>query len=469
MIKIIIITFLSITAFSQEKMALGDLKIFETKSENNQKIELGFKFLHNFMYNQAQYEFEKALSLQENPWAYIGLLASYHHSLWHFTDYTKASKVLPKVYKYTKQDNLSAKILRAYVTLYKTHDKHKFSNAIAKIYQEYPNNAEVAAVYGLSLMADKDDLKNSRNVLLKALVKYPNHPGLLHYNIHAHDVDDLSIVKTAMPYAEHYFKIAPNASHGQHMPSHLHVRLGMWDNSITSNKASIAASNKICNYYKQDAFCDYENKLHAIEWLHYSYLQAGKDKEAEQVLKDLGLVRKDKYSVEINNIYTVMLSRSILYGLDRESEQIKPIITKDYTHYWAVYSEVSWLIAKAVTQGNLANIEKIINRLKQIDKLCKREDRGIKVYIKLGIMQSEAALELARGNESEAIKTLIKAQDVEYEFMHSSSPPSLGLLTASEYLAAIYKSKGDLVKYSSIMDKIQKMFPKKREYKIFDR
>src|SRR6202012_3712602 len=78
--------------------------------------------------------------------------------------------------------------------------------------------------------------------------------------------------------ARAYSRIAPSAPHALHMPSHIFTRLGMWDDSITSNLAARAAA------HQQD---DIGEELHAMDYLVYAYLQMGRDQQAAQVIQQL--------------------------------------------------------------------------------------------------------------------------------------------------------------------------------------
>src|SRR5262249_40916120 len=72
--------------------------------------------------------------------------------------------------------------------------------------------------------------------------QYPDHPGVTHYLIHSYDFPALA--DRGVPAANKYAKIAPAAPHAQHMPAHIYSMVGMWDASIASNLASVAAARK---------------------------------------------------------------------------------------------------------------------------------------------------------------------------------------------------------------------------------
>jgi tetratricopeptide (TPR) repeat protein len=107
-------------------------------------------------------------------------------------------------------------------------------------------------------------------------LKYPQHPGITHYLIHAYDNAELA--PKGLAAARAYAKIAPSAPHALHMPSHIFTRLGLWDDSIASNLAARKAA------HEQG---DIGEELHTMDYLVYAYLQNGRYSEAAQVLQQL--------------------------------------------------------------------------------------------------------------------------------------------------------------------------------------
>jgi tetratricopeptide (TPR) repeat protein len=137
--------------------------------------------------------------------------------------------------------------------------------------------------YALALLAnaspsDKTHAKQKKAAdILEPLYRvHPQHPGMAHYLIHAYDNAELA--QRGVPMARAYSQIAPAAPHALHMPSHIFTRLGMWDDSIASNIASRDAARRAE---------DTGEELHAMDYLVYAYLQAGRDSEAAQVIQQL--------------------------------------------------------------------------------------------------------------------------------------------------------------------------------------
>ncbi len=112
-----------------------------------------------------------------------------------------------------------------------------FLSSIANVSKTYPNEADIRVLWGLSLLnvaydrefedqIEPKSMIESREVLKTALKMEPNHPGALHYLIHAYDVNQVDVAEKASDYALIYNKTVLTLSHAQHMPAHIWMRTG---------------------------------------------------------------------------------------------------------------------------------------------------------------------------------------------------------------------------------------------------
>ena len=126
-----------------------------------------------------------------------------------------------------------------------------------------------------------DSLENQKKaiaILNPLFEKYPDHPGVAHYVIHATDRPELA--PQGLAAARRYAAIAPDSPHALHMPSHIFVRLGLWQDSINSNIASAASAARLAEMHKAEA----HYQTHAMDYLNYSYLQSGQETKAREVI-----------------------------------------------------------------------------------------------------------------------------------------------------------------------------------------
>jgi hypothetical protein len=101
-----------------------------------------------------------------------------------------------------------------------------------------------------------------------------HHPGALHYLIHAYD--DPIHAPLGLRAARLYGKVAPAASHAQHMPSHIFFALGMWDDAIKANVASLKIAR-----------AQHDGGYHSLVWLTYAYLQEDRRRDAEELVRSV--------------------------------------------------------------------------------------------------------------------------------------------------------------------------------------
>src|SRR6266513_2113787 len=172
--------------------------------------------------------------------------------------------------------------------------EQKYLKAMEALYRHYPGDHEGAAFYAFALNdSDRDDDPTHANrkaaaaILEKLFLLEPNHPGVAHYLVHTYDCPGMA--ELGLPAARRYAQIAPAAPHALHMPSHIFARLGMWQEDIASNLASLAAAKR--------AASGTESRLHAMDFLEYAYLQTAQDSEAKAIegeavaLKNEGFTR----------------------------------------------------------------------------------------------------------------------------------------------------------------------------------
>lgn len=161
-----------------------------------------------------------------------------------------------------------------------------YRDAMAELSAKHPEDHEAAIYYALALaqaepLGDKLHAQRLKaGAILEALFKQePEHPGLAHYIIHAYDVPDLA--PRALAAAREYGKIAPDAPHALHMPSHTFTRVGYWQESIESNIAAAQAAEREHQYGEE---------LHTMDYRVYAYLQTGQDEAARKLLEDIPVV-----------------------------------------------------------------------------------------------------------------------------------------------------------------------------------
>ena len=282
---------------------------FETScsAEAAAHFQRGLGWLHSFEYADAAASFGEAAKADPSCGiAYWGVAASYYHPLWappSAAELGKANAALAAAKSAGAKSRRERDYIAAIETFYRDSASrdHKtralaYSEAMGQLHRRYPDDREAAVFYALSLIAagtmDQDPAfareKEAGAILNQVLAQAPDHPGVAHYLIHSFDYPPLA--ELALPAARRYAGIAPASPHAQHMPSHIFVRLGLWDEAIKSNLASEAAAR--AHAQRQGLAGSSSERLHAMDYLAYGYLQTGQDSQAERVLAELNAIQR---------------------------------------------------------------------------------------------------------------------------------------------------------------------------------
>ncbi|WP_224484615.1 tetratricopeptide repeat protein [Robertkochia aurantiaca] len=260
-------------------------------------FEEGLLLLHSFEYEDARQAFRQAI--EEDPlmgMAYWGEAMTYNHPLWSEQETEKAREVLSKLYgndKIKAEHPLEKDLIRSLSVLYeedrtKAERDKNYAAFMKELYDKYPDNHEVGAFYALSLLGsvengrDVEVYEQGANIASEILEENPEHPGALHYLIHSYD--DPGHAHLALDAADAYARVAPDASHALHMPSHIYVAMGMWEQVVNSNEDSYQASLTRMN---DKSLGDDARGYHAFHWLEYGLLQQGRFGEAEEMVRDM--------------------------------------------------------------------------------------------------------------------------------------------------------------------------------------
>ena len=281
--------------------ALGTVHFETSCNETAQRrFDRAMRYQHSFWYTASREVYEEALKADpECAIAYWGIALSYLNNPHGPIPTPNLPLGLAAIEK-AKAANAKTRRERDYIdalsVMYVDYDKtthearvQSYLKAMEALAARYPADDEAQIFYAITLNvaaspADKtyaNQLKGAA-ILEPILERQPQHPGVAHYLIHLYDYPP--IAAKGLPSALRYAKIAPNAPHAQHMPSHIFTRVGYWKESIAANTASVQAAK---------AGKEIGDQLHGQDYLVYAYLQLGQDKEALGVVNDIAAARPD--------------------------------------------------------------------------------------------------------------------------------------------------------------------------------
>ncbi|TVR51234.1 MAG: hypothetical protein EA425_07530 [Puniceicoccaceae bacterium] len=166
-------------------------------------------------------------------------------------------------------------------------------DAQQKVHEAYPEDVDAAAFYALAEVCyamtqfsphqERDFTREKRagEIIESYFEDHPEHPGLFHYLIHAYDSPQLA--ERALETAREYDKLAPESVHALHMPSHIFVRLGYWEETAEWNERSAEAAVREMD----DDFHATAHYVHALDYMMFAYLQMGDDAKAKETLRQV--------------------------------------------------------------------------------------------------------------------------------------------------------------------------------------
>jgi hypothetical protein len=296
-----------------------------------------------------------------------------------------------------------------------------YEKAMEQVYLRYPEDREAAVFYALALDAtaqptDKTyaNQEKAGALLEKVFAEEPNHPGVAHYLIHSYDYP--SLADRALVAARSYAKIAPAVPHALHMPSHIFIRLGLWQEAIHSNRASAAAAKE----YGLKAFPGraWDQELHALDYLVYAYLQGAQEQEAKGVLDEISRMRKAE--PENGTSAYALTAIPARYVLERRAWAEASSLTLYPSAFpWDRYrwAEANVYFARALgaaRSGNTANAQKEVEKLQSLhDTLVEAKQSYWAEQVEIQRRAAAAWLAQAEGKSEGALQLMRSAADLE--------------------------------------------------------
>ena len=382
-------------------------------------FERGVALLHSFGYNNAAKQFGEVEQREPScAIAYWGDAMTRYHQLWDRpskSDLEAGWQVIQKAQAVNPKNDRERLYIEAAAAFYRDPDNRSYesrwadySQALLKLHDRYPDDHEAAAFYALSLLAsphagDNDfaDRKKAVRILETLFATQPNHPGVAHYLIHA--CDNPEMAKQGLSAARRYAQIAPASPHAVHMPSHIFARLGLWQDDIQSNLASKAAAEK------QSQTPD---RLHAMLFLEYAYLQTGLDNQAKAIETEALKVSKQGFEGDREGyFYYAQVYFPALLALEMKSW--KDILALQPPagagpEYQAI---VDW--AQAVAAGHLHEAASARTAVAKYDTALEAVKKTAYAYVadrmSIGRDEAHAWLAIAEGEDAEAIRLLTQA------------------------------------------------------------
>jgi hypothetical protein len=377
-----------------------------------------------------------ALSLWSNPFA-AGMKAASQQQ-----DGRQAAERGQALAAKTERERAYVKaVSRLYADFEKTPQRARllaYRDAMADVAARYPQDHEASIFYALSLAASEEPTDKTyasrlkAGALLEALfAKEPDHPGLAHYIIHTYDVPPLAA--RALPAAQRYSTIAPDAPHALHMPSHTFTRVGYWQDSIDGNLGAATAAR----HEGQTA-----EELHALDYQAYAYLQTAQDEAARLLVESLPEVGA-RFNPKLVSSgaappsagYFALAAIPARYALERQDWKTAAQLEVRETPF--PYTEAMTHFARGLAAAHLGDIERARASQEALAGINERLTKSNEAYwaqqVEIQRRAVSAWLALAEGHTDDALREMKTAAELEDSTEKSAVTPG-PLLTARELL-----------------------------------
>jgi tetratricopeptide (TPR) repeat protein len=393
-------------------------------------FERGVALLHSFWYEEAQKEFQQiAIDDPHCAMAHWGSAMSLWHQLWNNPDANVITHGLDEVHQAKTTDGPTTPREKAYIAAIAAfysdskklnHDARAkaYSNAMKTVYEKFPEDHEAAVFYALSLLASQphDDAtfanrKAAAVILEKLFATEPDHPGVAHYLIHAYDKPQLA--QLGLPAARRYAQVAPASPHALHMPSHIFARVGLWQDDINSNLASIAATRKTAAMHMGGE----GHQFHAMDFLFYAYMQSGRDSDARALIEEIRAMpnkKDDMYGKGFDPHAAAFAHLTALYPIEMHDWSSAAALSPMDVAGTAENSVIYW--ARAIGSAHLHkpdDVRKDIAAIESIHQTLVENKSDFADAVEDDRKQAQAWLAFADGKYDDAVEALRPIADKE--------------------------------------------------------
>lgn len=459
----------------------GSVDFEMTCNEKAKKdFNLAIELLHSFEYDESEKVFAKVIDeTPECAMAYWGVAMCNFHPLWTpptELELQKGSKVIGIANTISKKSERESAYINAIATFYQDWNKTdhhtrciNYEKAMGKIHTAYPDDKEAAIFYALSLDASANpndktyiNQKKAGSILNALYPSEPNHPGIIHYIIHTYDYPGLA--ELALPAARKYAAVAPNSAHALHMPSHTFTRLGLWDECIKSNLASVASAK--CYAEQSGIKGHWDEELHGMDYLMYSYLQKGENKLANEQLKYLETIHEvHPANFKVAYAFAAIPARFLLENKNwyrAATLQMAPANFSWLQFPWQESIIHFTRLLGAAHLGNIKNANIELEKLKLLhDTLEQQKDEYKSQQVAIQIKTGEAWIQFAKEKTTVALNLMKLAADMEDGTeKHPVTPgevlPARELL--GDMLLQINQYENALLAYEAVLQKCPNRF-----------
>lgn len=352
---------------------------------------------------------------------------------------------------------------------------HAYAKAMREVVAKYPDDPHARTMLAEALMVihawdywhgdgrPKEWTPEILDVLEKGLEDHPRHTGLIHYYIHA--VEASKRPDRALGSADILRDLVPGAGHLVHMPSHIYIRTGRYQDGVEANEKAILVDSEYITQCRQQGIYPVAYVPHNRHFLWAMATMQGNSKKAimaanhmanhidQQLMKEPGYGTLQHYWVTPIYAYVRFGKWNEIMNLPKPDADLK-------------YPLAVWHYARGVAFTGMGELEKAKAELTALKKISKDDElKNITVWeindaysvIKIASLALEGELEGKSGNYARSAEVFNTAIELEDNLNYNE--PSDWHYPIRQSLGAIYLEAGEFDKAEQVYKEDLLTFP----------
>ena len=430
-------------------------------AQAQRSFERGLALLHHMTYPQARESFQQAAALDPHcAMAHWGIAMTLFQPLWPTRpDVTARQRgwnelqVALQLQPQTGRERQYIATAQAFFADPAGEDYwlriRRWEQASATLHRSLPDDDEASAFYALAHLAtvppdvvSRTNADESAAILLRVYEANPDHPGAMHYLVHANDVPGRE--RELLEITRKYESVAPGNPHALHMPTHIYTRLGDWDGVIRGNL--LAADAALEFPAGEHGELVWDEFPHAIEYLVYAYLQQGDEDSAHAQLDRLAATERLEPSFKTAFHIASTRARYALERQDWEAAASLPVrqpASLDWDRFpWPEAISVYAQGLGAARLGRMTDARAASRRLAALEaKAARTGEELFARNIRVLRLEVEAWTEQLEGRPDAAIDRMQEAAELETSTPKHAVTPA-PTLPAHELLGDLWMAQG---------------------------
>lgn len=177
-----------------------------------------------------------------------------------------------------------------------------YADAMREVARQFPDDLDAQALFAEAMMdlrpwdywtktgEPNPGTTEIVSTLERAIKRDRNHPGACHLYIHAVEA---ATPQLAVPCAERLAQLVPGAGHLVHMPAHIYMRVGRYDDAVKSNVSAVSVDHHYIEGHQPAGLYPLIYYPHNVHFLWSAASMSGRSAEAIKAARDLAVIVPD--------------------------------------------------------------------------------------------------------------------------------------------------------------------------------